>query len=106
MTPQGDTLRIDIDNRLEAVQAEVGGYIVAQFLNTRTAVITNEDAKTLQMPRNERASRLLAAVGEEWAAGPALLVGVAGEELTDVPEDMALVAMAVIPSKGHLGIIK
>lgn len=73
----------DIENTLEALQQEVGGYIETITLAADCCMIVDEEGRLKDKPLNEQASRLGLAI-----VGDALLVGVAGEEFTDVPEAM------------------
>ena len=71
----------DIPNTLEELQASVGGYIEAVRLTKDVVLICNEDGVMLNMPYN------IKFLGLELV-GPILLVGVDGEEFTDLsPEN-------------------
>lgn len=72
-----------IENTLEALQHEVGGYIETITLAADCCMIVDEEGRLKDKPLNEQASRLGLAI-----VGDALLVGVAGDEFTDVPEAM------------------
>lgn len=75
----------DIENTLEALQAAVGGYIEAVTLVPGKAVmIVNEEGLLLGLSPNPIAS----AVANTQIVGTAIVVGVDGEEFTDVPEDV------------------
>lgn len=75
----------DIENTLEALQAAVGGYIEAVTLVPGKAVmIVNEEGLLRGMTPNSIAS----AVANTQIVGTAIVVGVDGEEFTDVPEDV------------------
>lgn len=70
----------DIPNTLEALQAAVGGYIEAVTIDTDAAVICNEEGRLQGMPHNVKF------LGVDFV-GPILIVGVEGEEFTDLKED-------------------
>lgn len=79
------SITADIENTLEALQATVGGYIEAVTLVPGKAVmIVNEEGLLRGMTANPIAS----AVANTQIVGPAVVVGVDGEEFTDVPEDV------------------
>lgn len=69
----------DIENTLEALQKIVGGYIESVTITEDLAVICNEEGRLQGLPYNCD----LCGVG---FVGPVVLVGVAGEEFTDVNE--------------------
>lgn len=76
---------VSIENTLEALQAAVDGYIeTVRLVPGRAVMIVNEEGLLRGMPQNIRASL---AAGTQ-IVGPALVVGVDGEEFTDVPEDV------------------
>lgn len=79
---------IEIENTLEALQKEVGGYIETVTLVRGYAVmIVNEEGLLLGMPSNLAAS----AVAGRKIVGPALVVGVDCEtfaDFVDVPRDI------------------
>ena len=75
----------DIENTLEALQSVVDGYIEAVTLVPgRAVMIVNEEGLLRGMPHNITASL---AAGTQ-IVGPAIVVGVDGEDFTDVPEDV------------------
>ncbi len=77
---------IEIENTLEALQAAVDGYIEAVTLVPGAAVmIVNEEGLLRNMPYNAFATLISA----RNIVGPALIVGVDGDEFTDVPADIA-----------------
>ena len=77
---------IDIDNTLEALQAAVNGYIEAVTLVPDQAVmIVNEEGRLHQMKPNIMAS----IVAGQKIVGPALVVGVDGDEFTSIPTEIA-----------------
>lgn len=73
---------IDIDNTLEALQAEVGGYIEAVTI-ADAVIICNEEGRILGLPHNCRFC------GIEFV-GTILVVGYAGDAFCDVPEEVFL----------------
>ena len=76
---------IEIENTLEALQKEVGGYIETVTLVRGYAVmIVNEEGLLRGIPSNLTAS----AVAARKIVGPALVVGVDGEEFADIPKDV------------------
>lgn len=76
---------IEIENTLEALQKEVGGYIETVTLVRGYAVmIVNEEGLLRGMPSNLTAS----SVAARKIVGPALVVGVDGDEFADVPKDI------------------
>lgn len=76
---------VDIENTLEAFQAAVDGYIEAVTLIPGKAVmIVNEEGRLRCMTPNPIAS----AVANTQIVGPAVVVGVDGEDFTDIPEDV------------------
>lgn len=72
-----------IENTLEALQQEVGGYIETLTLAADCCMIVDEEGRLKDKPLNEKASRLGLPI-----VGDALFVGVDGDEFTDVPEAM------------------
>ena len=75
----------DIENTLEALQAAVDGYIEAVTLIPGKAVmIVNEEGLLRGMAPNPIAST----VANTQIVGPAVVVGVDGEDFTDIPEDV------------------
>lgn len=69
---------IDIPNTLEALQAEVGGYIEAVTLDAETVIICNEEGRLLGLEPN-------ITINEYPFVGTILVVGVDGENFTDYP---------------------
>ena len=70
---------IEIENTLEALQREVGGYIEIFPLSADCCVICNEEGKLQGLPYTCRIR------GEEFV-GTILVVGIDGEEFCDAPE--------------------
>lgn len=79
---------VDIENTLEALQSAVDGYIETvpiRFIPPDKAVmIVNEEGLLRGMAPNPAAS-MIAGIK---IVGPAIVVGVDGEEFTDFPEDV------------------
>lgn len=74
---------VDIENTLEALQKAVDGYIeTVPILPGEAVMIVNEEGRLREMPVNVVAS----IVSGKHIVGPALIVGVDGEEFTDIPE--------------------
>ena len=75
---------IDIPNELKDLQREVGGHIeTVRLSNPDALMIVNEEGMLLNLCFNQLAS-LCAEFG---IFGTALIVGVDGEEMCDVPEE-------------------
>ena len=72
----------DIPNELEELQAAVGGYIEVCTFDKDCCVICNEEGRLLGLPHNLRF------LGVNWF-GPILIVGIDGEEFTDIPPETA-----------------
>ena len=68
----------EIENTLEALQAEVGGYIETVTVTSDACLIVNEEGRIKAMPFNLNFAGL-------QLFGPVLLVGVDGDEFCDVP---------------------
>lgn len=76
---------IEIENTLEALQKVVDGYIeTVALIGGYAVMIVNEEGLLRGMPSNLTAS----AVAARKIVGPALVVGVEGEEFTDIPKDV------------------
>ncbi len=82
-------IEIEIENTLKALQEAVGGYIETvpiRFISPDKAVmIVNEEGRLRKMEINRTASLY----ADTLIVGNALVVGVNGEEFTDVPDDIA-----------------
>ena len=75
----------DIPNTLEDLQDTVGGYIETVTFATDAAVICHEEGRLLGLEPN------CLFLGVDFV-GPILIVGVCGEEFTDLPpETMGLI---------------
>jgi hypothetical protein len=76
---------IDIENTLEALQRSVAGFIeTITLVREKAVMIVNEEGVLLGLPVNVIAS----AVANTQIVGTAIVVGVDGEEFTDVPDDV------------------
>ena len=69
---------VEIDNTLEALQKEVGGYIEVVNVTTDAALVLNEEGFIRCLPFNIN-------FGGLRTFGTILLVGVRGEAFTDTP---------------------
>lgn len=75
----------DIENTLESLQAAVDGYIeVVTLVPGRAVMIVNEEGLLRGLSPNPIAS----AVANTQIVGTAIIVGVDGEDFTDIPEDV------------------
>lgn len=72
----------EIENRLEALQYAVGGYIETIPLGHGALMIVDEEGRLKGLARN----RIASLVAGMDIVGPALIVGEDGEEFCDVPE--------------------
>lgn len=79
----------EVENSLEALQAEVGGYIESFQFTSDCTLLINEDGKNLGLAPN------LYVLGE-LLVGTVLAVGVKGEEFCDLPADTAHVLMRML----------
>jgi len=81
--------QVEIENTLEALQHAIDGYIETvpiRFIPPDKAVmIVNEEGLLKGMTMNRTASLY----ADRFIVGNALVVGVDGEEFTDVPESIA-----------------
>ena len=75
----------DIENTLDALQSAVDGYIeTVRLVPGRAVMIVNEEGLLRGLSPNPIAS----AVANTQIVGTAIIVGVDGEDFTDVPEDV------------------
>ena len=82
---------IEVENTLEALQKAVDGYIeTVTLIGGYAVMIVNEEGLLRRMPSNLTAS----AIAARKIVGPALVVGVNGEEFTDIPKDVERRIMA------------
>lgn len=89
---------IDIPNELETLQEKVGGYIEAVpmkiMISADIRMLVNEDGRDGLHEPNRIASYYYSGITNQYLSmwdprvivGPALIVGVDGEEFTDVSE--------------------
>lgn len=82
-------VELDIENTLEALQNAVDGYIetvpIRLISPDKAVMIVNEEGRLRKMEINRTASLY----ADTLIVGNALVVGVNGEEFTDVPDDIA-----------------
>ena len=71
---------IEVENTLEALQKQVGGYIETVSFMKNTCIICNEEGLLIGLPVNVFLDYPL--------RGTLLIVGVDGEEFCDVDESM------------------
>lgn len=77
---------IDIENTVEGLQKFVGGHFETITLTPgQVTMLVNEEGRLLGMDYNFAASHL----ARQYIVGPAVIVGVDGEEFCDIPEDIA-----------------
>lgn len=83
---RSDISDIDIDNTHEALQEAVDGYIeVLTLVPNQAVMIVNEEGRLRRLYPNILAS----AIAGTQIVGNALIVGVDGEEFTDIPLEVA-----------------
>ena len=76
---------IEIENTLKALQKAVDGCIeTVTLIGGYAVMIVNEEGLLLGMPSNLTAS----AIAARKIVGTALVVGVDGDEFTDIPKDV------------------
>lgn len=81
-----DLEEIEVENTLEAVQKQVGGYIeTVTLIPGKAVMIVNEEGLLQGLPYNTAASNL----AMQPIHGTAVVVGVSGEEFTDIPDIIA-----------------
>lgn len=69
---------VEIENTLEALQREVGGYIETLTVTCDSCLIVNEEGAISDLPYNTR-------LFGQFLFGTILFVGVKGDEFCDVP---------------------
>jgi hypothetical protein len=89
----GPPVEVQIDNTLEAFQAEVGGYIEVvgndTGCGTPVNLVINEEGKLYNLPANPEATKVVRSVLRpgDTICGNAVLVGpVVAGEFTSLPE--------------------
>lgn len=66
---------------LAILQEKVGGWLeLAPIIDRTLSMYCNEEGKILGLPRNDRASDLLAPNNPDWIAGDVVLVGAPDSE--------------------------
>ena len=76
---------VNIENTLDALQAAVEGFIeTVPLVPGKAVMIVNEEGLLRGMAPNPIASN----VANTQIVGPAVVVGVDGEDFTDIPEDV------------------
>ena len=70
--------QIEIQNELKALQKAVGGYIETVTISRDLCLICNEEGRIFDLKPQ-------VVLGQRFF-GPVLIVGVKGDEFTDVPE--------------------
>ena len=81
-TPGAPAGLIEIENTLEALQAEVGGYIETVTIAEDCIIICNEEGWLMDLPIN-------VTIGGMTFLGPILVVSSDGEEFADVDVEVA-----------------
>lgn len=80
---------VEIENTLEAMQAQVGGYIEAVHLMDDLFAICNEDGKLKELPPVALLLSPSGGIAYDALCGPVLICRAAGEAFTDIrPGDM------------------
>ena len=78
--------KIEVENTLEALQKQVGGYIeTVTLVQEKAVMIVNEEGLLLGFGLNSVAST----IAVRKIVGPALIVGVDGEEFTNIPKGLS-----------------
>lgn len=81
-----DLEEIEVENTLEALQKPVGGYIeTVTLIPGKAVMVVNEEGLLLGFGLNSVASK----IAGRKIVGPALIVGVDGEEFTNIPKGLA-----------------
>jgi len=80
---------IIIDNKLETLQELVGGYIETVTMTLDSCIIVNEEGRILGLPHNCNY------LGID-VCGPMLIVGVDGDEFTDVPLSVVMANKGIV----------
>lgn len=70
---------VQVENTLEALQQEVGGYIETVTFARDACIICNEEGRLMGLPYN------VTYAGVDFV-GTILIVGVDGEEFSDLPD--------------------
>lgn len=80
--PGCEYVRKEIPNTLEAMQAEVGGYIETVRFTSDCCIVCNEEGRLKGLPYNDHI------LGVDFV-GPIFFVGTKGEEFCNVPTCLA-----------------
>lgn len=82
----------EVENKLEALQKAVGGHLESFTFTTDVCILCDEEGRLKGLPHNTTI------LGVDFV-GTILMVGVAGEEFTDLTEQMEAMLRAggVIP---------
>lgn len=87
ITPSNGHEVIDVPNELVALHKAVGGLIEVVWLTPRMVMIINEEGKLRSLPDNDAATVIYQYYHHnscDVIVGNALIVGVAGDEFTDL----------------------
>ena len=87
---------VEINNALEDLQAQVGGYIAVVPLHhiyPGLVMVVNEEGKIRQLPLNRKATRLLMDP-TDYIAGNALLLMTSGDEFAGLPPQLLNVLLS------------
>lgn len=71
---------IEIENKLEALQRAIGGYLESVTITTDCCILCDEEGRLKGLPYNCKILNM-------ELSGPILIVGVDGDELCDVMTD-------------------
>lgn len=71
---------IEIENKLEALQRAIGGYLESVTIATDCCILCDEEGRLKGLPYNCKILNM-------ELSGPILIVGVDGDELCDVMTD-------------------
>ncbi len=84
---------VEVDNSLKGLQELIGGYIeVVTKIPGQLVMLVDEEGKMKSLPVNFMDSQL-----DDFIVGRAVFLGEAGEEFTDVPEDIAQNMIETMP---------
>ena len=79
---------IDIENKLEAFQEAVDGYIETVTLDNGVVLICNEEGKLRDMPYNFTHRQMFGAIPLQYPIfGTVIACGAEGDEFADIPID-------------------
>lgn len=94
----GSVRSIDIENKLEALQAAVGGYIETVTLDEHTAVVADEEGRLKCKPVNLNASLLAVC----RIHGDVLVCGVDFDRFTDLSDEQQTEVLNTIAERRKL----